>query len=530
MRAKAFIIGILSPEHIPAQYRSKSEGSPMIRLFNRLNKLAGLFLFTIWPLPAYGQVPVALAPTPRMQFFSEQTPSLPLAGGKVCTFNAGTTTLAATYVDIGGVIQNTNPIILDGSGFATIYLANQEYKFVVYDSSGNTACPNSGVQQWAQDNVSAFQPVVGTQTIIFAGVTVDPIGQAGMMDYRTDIPCFRGFTSVWDCFVRLADVQTLTNKTLTAPTITNPTVTTGTFATPTVNSVQVVNSPGTYVTVANSVTGTVNNRLTKLVGGLAQFMATTDSSGSIGITATGGGGSGTTATIQQSGQATCFFDNATTAGDYVQISALTGGSCHDFGATLPTTGQIIGRVLVTSALSATPLSLDLFSPEIIGGQVGAATGCNAIGPVTVTNTVTTTTLLSCPIPANTLAAGSVLAVDINGVNGTGSGFTLSIATSLGGGTPCTTASGVTSVASNQPWNHTAKLFVLTAGGGGTANWGCEYFSSSAGGGVVGPNGVIGAPTISINTTISNTLLVQATMNVANASNTVTGQVLKAVIF
>jgi hypothetical protein len=109
------------------------------------------------PMPAFAQVAVNLSPVPRMQFFSEVAPSVPLAGGKVCTYNAGTTTPAATYVDNGGVIQNTNPIILDSSGFATIWLAQQGYKFVVYDGSGNNSCPNSGVQQWSVDNISASQ-------------------------------------------------------------------------------------------------------------------------------------------------------------------------------------------------------------------------------------------------------------------------------------------------------------------------------------------------------------------------------------
>jgi hypothetical protein len=86
-------------------------------------------LFFLLAFPLAAQVPVALSPVAHQQFFS--TTGLPLAGGKICTYNAGTTTPAATYVDIGGVFQNTNPIILDSSGFATIYLANQSYKFVV---------------------------------------------------------------------------------------------------------------------------------------------------------------------------------------------------------------------------------------------------------------------------------------------------------------------------------------------------------------------------------------------------------------
>ncbi|MND96994.1 hypothetical protein D3C80_893020 [compost metagenome] len=47
----------------------------------------------------------------------------PLAGGKVYTYEAKTTTLKPTYADVEGLAVNTNPIILDESGRANIHLA-----------------------------------------------------------------------------------------------------------------------------------------------------------------------------------------------------------------------------------------------------------------------------------------------------------------------------------------------------------------------------------------------------------------------
>jgi hypothetical protein len=186
---------------------------------NRFNSLLALFL-ALFGVSTQAQVPVALTPVPRMQFADSN--GNPLPGGCVFFYNAGTSTPAPTFVDIGGLIQNTNPVILDTAGRATIYLQNQEYKIALF-SSGGANCA-TGTQQWVQDNVSAFQVVIGTNTIIFTGVSSDPAGVAGTVDYRTDIPCFRSFTSTWDCFVRLNDVQTLTNKTLTSPTITGATL------------------------------------------------------------------------------------------------------------------------------------------------------------------------------------------------------------------------------------------------------------------------------------------------------------------
>lgn len=40
----------------------------------------------------------------------------PLAGGKIATFLAGTTTPAPTYTDDSGAASNPNPIILDSAG------------------------------------------------------------------------------------------------------------------------------------------------------------------------------------------------------------------------------------------------------------------------------------------------------------------------------------------------------------------------------------------------------------------------------
>jgi hypothetical protein len=236
-------------------------GSSVARYFSRNVSyferflLASILLLSILliPIDLAAQVPVALTPTPRIQF-SDQN-GTPLAGGCVFTYNAGTTTPAATYVDINGIVQNTNPIILDAAGRATIYLANQEYKISVF-SSGGVNCA-SGAQQWVQDNVSAFQVVTGTQSITFAGVTSDPTGVAGLVDYRSDIPCFRSFTTVWDCFVRLADTQTLTNKTLTAPLITG-----GTLTTTSLNGVTISGVPttGQIPTATSSTTATWQSR------------------------------------------------------------------------------------------------------------------------------------------------------------------------------------------------------------------------------------------------------------------------------
>ncbi|MBV8118370.1 MAG: hypothetical protein JO081_00335, partial [Alphaproteobacteria bacterium] len=103
-----------------------------------------------------------------------------------------------------------------------------------------------------------------------------------------------------------------------------------------------------------STTGTTLNALAKLTGApsTAVIAATTDTSGIEGIAISGAGTSGN-ALIARAGQASCIFDGATTAGDYVQISSTTGGDCHDAGSAYPSSGQVLGRVLSTNASGGT---------------------------------------------------------------------------------------------------------------------------------------------------------------------------------
>jgi hypothetical protein len=72
------------------------------------------------------------------------------------------------------------------------------------------------------------------------------------------------------------------------------------------------------------------------------------------------------------------FDGATTAGHYVGLSAGTDGDCTDAGATYPTSGQVIGRVLSTNVGAGT-YSIALFPPEIAAGSGGAPSTFNLSG-------------------------------------------------------------------------------------------------------------------------------------------------------
>lgn len=61
----------------------------------------------------------------------------PLAGGKLNTYAAGTTTPKATYTTAAGDIENDNPVELDASGMANVWLGDGGYKFVLTDANDN---------------------------------------------------------------------------------------------------------------------------------------------------------------------------------------------------------------------------------------------------------------------------------------------------------------------------------------------------------------------------------------------------------
>jgi len=66
---------------------------------------------------------------------------LPLSGGKLYSYQAGSSTPLATYTTVSGTIANANPIILgtDGRAPNEIWLTfGYNYKFILQDSAGGT--------------------------------------------------------------------------------------------------------------------------------------------------------------------------------------------------------------------------------------------------------------------------------------------------------------------------------------------------------------------------------------------------------
>jgi hypothetical protein len=111
-------------------------------------KFLRAFALTLLVSPLFAQTPLpqnAALLTPLTQFLGSS--GSPLAGGKVYTYAAGTSTLQATYTDSTAGTANANPVVLDSAGRGAIWLgASKSYKVVVQDYAG--------VQQWTADNVN----------------------------------------------------------------------------------------------------------------------------------------------------------------------------------------------------------------------------------------------------------------------------------------------------------------------------------------------------------------------------------------
>jgi len=102
-----------------------------------------------------------LTPQPKMQFTTAA--GVPLSGGKVYTYVAGTTTPQATFTDYTGATPNTNPVILNSRGEANIWLGGALYKFRLTDAND--------VEIWTVDYISA--PTSAVSPILSGNVTID---------------------------------------------------------------------------------------------------------------------------------------------------------------------------------------------------------------------------------------------------------------------------------------------------------------------------------------------------------------------
>tara|TARA_R100001086_G_scaffold200856_1_gene117058 strand:+ start:6976 stop:8349 length:1374 start_codon:yes stop_codon:yes gene_type:complete len=112
----------------------------------------------------------SIAPDVLQQF--DDSDGNPLAGGKVYTYEAGTTTLQASYTDSGLGTPNANPVILDAAGRANIWLDDSlSYKIAVYDA-------NDALIKTVDNLVG----LVNADSVVTASIQDDAVTQAKIAD------------------------------------------------------------------------------------------------------------------------------------------------------------------------------------------------------------------------------------------------------------------------------------------------------------------------------------------------------------
>lgn len=127
----------------------------------------------------------SLSPPPKLQFFGSD--GLPLVGGKLYTYAAGTTTPLATYTDYTGVTANTNPVILDSNGEASVWLPDTtSYKFVLKTSADVTQYTVDYVSVPLTSNSFASPPPIGNATPNSATFTTLNVTGAAIFESTAD--------------------------------------------------------------------------------------------------------------------------------------------------------------------------------------------------------------------------------------------------------------------------------------------------------------------------------------------------------
>jgi len=106
----------------------------------------------------------------------------PLAGGKLYTYAAGTSTPLETYVDAAGTTPNENPITLDARGEASVFWDSATYKVVLKDAAL--------VEIYTQDNLAP----------VLSGALPEIASYASLRAYTGPITAYyvRGVATLFD--------------------------------------------------------------------------------------------------------------------------------------------------------------------------------------------------------------------------------------------------------------------------------------------------------------------------------------------
>ena len=114
---------------------------------------------------------VLLSPVGNGQQFFDNN-GVPLSGGLIYTYQAGSSTPLTTYTTNNGTIPNTNPIILDAAGRTPneIWLqVGYSYKFVLQTSAGLTLQTLDNLYPILQTSAATVNPFTAGMIMLWSG-------------------------------------------------------------------------------------------------------------------------------------------------------------------------------------------------------------------------------------------------------------------------------------------------------------------------------------------------------------------------
>ena len=146
------------------------------------------------------------------QFFTDD--GVPLSGGLIYSYEAGTTTPKTTYTSSLGTVAHTNPIILNSAGrvpSGEIWLTAGTYKFVLATSTNVTIATYDNVFSVAGDfNLVANFTGTGTQTIFT--LLLSPISENSTQIYINGVYQNKNTYSVTGVSITFSEAPPVTSK------------------------------------------------------------------------------------------------------------------------------------------------------------------------------------------------------------------------------------------------------------------------------------------------------------------------------
>ena len=113
-----------------------------------------------------------------------------LSGGCVNVYLAGTTTPTTVYSDPQGMVPQSNPVLLDASGTAVMYLpVGVALKFAVY-SAGGTNCSGGTLQRTVDGILASASSSSGSATSLTSSAA-NPASSGVIRLAKSDSVCFR---------------------------------------------------------------------------------------------------------------------------------------------------------------------------------------------------------------------------------------------------------------------------------------------------------------------------------------------------